>query len=128
MKTYNEGFLMGSVESGGTYDLLLFNNATKHGYVYRNLYDSGEATYYQFNEFDLGDIPTGEYTYALVPTTGYRECVFKDNFLDTMVGNNELRDLQPVVGLLKHVENDWVEKQNEPTYRDTDKEFYYRKK
>lgn len=132
MKTYEKDFFdMGSVESGGTYDLLLFNNATKHGYVYRNLYDSGEATYYQFNFFNFGDIPTGEYSYALIPAVGYRVYAFKDNLLDTQIGGEggiKLKEYQPVVGLLKYVEQDWEERQKEPTYRDTDKEFFYRRK
>lgn len=122
-----------SLVTGGTYDLLLMNNATKAGYVIRNLKDTGGETCFTFNLFQLsseefGDIPFGEYTYALVGNMGYREYDFKDNLLDTVASGHAIKNENPATGLFKYVDEAWVEKQNEPTYRDTDKEFYYRRK
>ena len=115
---------------GGTYDLVLFNNATKQGYVYKNLYDAGTPMCVQINEFDIGDVPTGEYTYVLIRNDyGYVDYTLKNTPLDSVLlaGGQEYRltDLNPEIGLFKYVGED---SENEPQYRDTDKEFYYRRK
>lgn len=111
------------------YDLFLFNNATKKTYIYTGLEDTGEKLYYEFDNFDPGDIPYGEYSYALI----YNELAGveytpRNALLETEVawqGNvYRLRDLNPETGLLKYLNEDT----EEPAYRDTDKEFYYRRK
>lgn len=112
----------------GRYDLILFNNATKKGYVFTGLTDIGTEMYYDLTGFDPGDIPYGEYGYALIYNVlrGV-EYTLKNSLLGTEVTYNgvtyHLEELTPELGLLKYV-NDSVE---EPEYRDTEKEFYYRK-
>ena len=113
------------------YDLILFNNATKKAYLYTGLTDSGEKLYYRFDNFHPGDIPTGEYTYALIfnELTGVTY-TFKNSLLDTLLTvdgtSYRLGDLSPEIGLLKYLPTGAEE---EPaTYRDTNKEFYYRRK
>lgn len=111
------------------YDLFLFNNATKKTYIYTGLEDTGEKLYYEFDNFNPGDIPYGEYSYALI----YNELAGvvytpKNALLDIEARYNgetyTLRDLNPETGLLKYLNEDT----EEPAYRDTDKEFYYRRK
>lgn len=112
------------------YDLILFNNATKKAYLYSGLEDSGEKPYYRFEDFDIGDVPGGEYNYALIwnELTGVTY-TFKNAILDTIVSYDgqeyQLRDLNPELGLLRYVTEETGE---QPTYRDTEKEYYYRKK
>ena len=113
----------------GRYDLILFNNATKKGYVFTGLTDTGTEMYYDLNGFEPGDIPYGEYSYALIYNvlTGV-EYTLKNSLLGTDITYNgityHLEELTPEIGLFKYV-NENVE---EPEYRDTEKEFYYRKK
>lgn len=113
------------------YDLILFNNATKKSYAYTGLTDTGEKLYYRFDNFDPGDIPSGEYSYALIfNELGILEYEFKNALLDTIIrfdgATYRLRDLAPELGLLKYLPEG--DEQEAPTYRDTEKEFYYRKK
>lgn len=113
------------------YDLILFNNATKKAYAYTGLTDTGEKLYYRFDGFDPGDIPTGEYTYALIfNELGILQYEFKNSPMDTLIhfdgATYRLGDLSPEIGLLKYLSEDNTE--NAPVYRDTEKEFYYRKK
>lgn len=117
-------------EPGDIFDLILFNLATKKAYLYRNLFDAGTPNAVQINRFDIGEVPTGEYEYALLKNTrGYLEYTFKNSLLDTVVSLDgteySLFDLNPDLGLLKYIGEDTGE---EPEYRDTEKEFYYRKK
>lgn len=113
----------------GIYDLVLFNNATKNTYFYKGIPDIGNGMYYELADFDAGDIPYGEYSYALIydALTGV-EYTAKDSILDTEVSYNgttyRLEELTPEVGLLKYVSDEG----EEPVYRDRDTEFYYRKK
>lgn len=113
----------------GRYDLILFNNATKAAYVFTGLTDIGTEMYYDLAGFEPGDIPYGEYSYALIYNVlrGV-EYTLKNSLLGTEVTYNgvtyQLEDLTPELGLFKYL-NDSVE---EPEYRDTEKEFYYRKK
>ena len=114
---------------GGRYDLILFNNATKNGYVYRNLYDAGTNACVQINGFDIGDVPTGEYTYVLLRNDyGYADYTLKNTPLDSFItaGGVEYRlgDLNPEIGLLKYLSDN----EEEPVYRDTEKEYFYRRK
>ena len=113
----------------GKYDLILFNNATKNTYIYKGIPDIGNGMYYELADFDAGDIPYGEYSYALIfnALSGV-EYTAKDSLLGTEVTYNgvtyKLEELTPEVGLLKYVNDD----EEEPVYRDKDTEFYYRKK
>lgn len=113
----------------GRYDLVLFNNATKKAYVFTGLTDVGTELYYDLNNFDPGDIPCGEYGYALVFNilTGV-EYTLKNSLLDTELTYNgtvyRLADLMPELGLLKYL----GDTEENTQYRDTEKEFYYRKK
>ena len=131
MKTYTSGNTI--TATGETYDMLLFNNATKTGYVYRSLYDSGGETSYLFNNFDIGDIPFGEYSYALLVNMGYRNYVFSDNILNTKVKvsgkpTRSINDYNPVLGILKYTEQEDIQEFYGPQYRDKDTEFIYYKK
>lgn len=108
------------------YDLVLFNVSTKKGYVFNGLGDSGGALSYTFNGFEMGeDMPFGEYAYALVPYSGPAEAYkFGDNILETTIYGQKITERNPVLGILKYLD-DSVE---EPVYRDTDKEYFYRRK
>lgn len=115
------------------YDLILFNNATKQTHVYTGLTDSGEKLYYEFDNFDAGDIPYGEYAYALI----YNELSGvtyepKNALLDTLVTYDgqtyRLGDLSPELGLLKYVPEESEEEEKAPSYRDSNVEYYYRRK
>ena len=113
----------------GRYDLILFNNATKQAYLFRGLTDIGTEMYYDLAGFDPGEIPYGEYGYALIYNVlNGVEYTLKNSLLDSEVNYNgtvyRLEELTPELGLFKYI-NDNVE---EPEYRDTEKEFYYRKK
>ena len=111
------------------YDLILFNISTKKAYLYPKLEDTGEKLYYEFDSFDIGDVPYGEYEYALI----FNELSgvtyeFKNGLLDTLEHYGDtiyhLGDLSPELGLLKYL----GEEKSDVSYRDTDKEFYYRRK
>lgn len=113
------------------YDLILFNNATKKAYVYPSLKDTGEKLFYRFEDFNPGDIPYGEYQYALIfNELGILDYDFKNVLLDTLITFDgqtyQLRDLSPELGLLKYLPEG--EDEDAPTYRDTQQEFYYRRK
>ena len=113
------------------YDLILYNNATKKAYLYTPLRDTGEKLYYRFEDFDPGDIPYGEYEYALIfNELGILQYTFKNCLLDTLItfdGNTyRLGDLSPEIGLLKYLpEGDETPQE---TYRDTEREYFYRRK
>lgn len=111
------------------YDLILFNNATKKAYLYQGLEDTGEKIYYEFDNFNIGEIPYGEYEYALI----YNELTgvtyeFKNGLFETLIhyegATYRLPDLNPELGLLKYA----GEEKREDTYRDTDREFFYRRR
>ena len=113
------------------YDLILFNNATKKAYLYSGLTDTGEKLYYRFENFIIGDIPYGEYEYALI----YNELkgveyTFKNTLLETLLEaygiTYRLADLSPELGLLKYLPED--NEEEAPVYRDTEKEYFYRRK
>lgn len=108
------------------YDLVLFNVSTKKGYAFSGLGDSGGALSFTFNGFEMGeDMPFGEYAYALVPYNGSAEAYkFGDNILETTIYGQKITELNPVLGILKYVDDN----AEEPVYRDTDKEYYYRRK
>jgi hypothetical protein len=114
------------------YDLILFNNATKKAYAYTSLDDTGEDRYYRFENFEIGDIPYGEYSYALFfNELGVLEYTFKNSLWGTTVTYDgqtyQLKDLSPEIGLLKYLPEGEDEEPQE-TYRDKDVEYYYRKK
>lgn len=115
------------------YDLILFNNATKQCYVYPSMRDSGTEIYYRFTNVDLGDIPYGEYEYALIfNELGTIEYEFNNSLLGTLLHfegeTYRLTDLAPELGLLKYVPNEEEAQEDAPVYRDTDTEYYYRRK
>ena len=112
------------------YDLILFNNATKKTYIFEKVPDAGNGMYYELAGFDPGDIPTGEYSYALIynALSGVQYTP-KNSLLGTELTYNgrtyQLEELSPETGILKYI-GEGVEDNAE--YRDTEKEFYYRKK
>lgn len=113
----------------GRYDLILFNNATKKVYVFTGLTDVGTEMYYELSNFEPGDIPCGEYSYALIYNVleGV-EYTLKNSLLGTELTYNgttyHLEDLTPETGLLKYLSDT----EEDTQYRDTEKEFYYHKK
>lgn len=115
------------------YTLFLQNNATKKEHYFDGLENiSGNSLYLQF-ELDLDEFVSGEYTYACF-YNDREDCEyeFKDILLDTLVktgdGNVILRDLQPELGLLRIAMSNESIEVAKPVYRETNTEFYYRKK
>ena len=88
------------------YDIILQNNASKEFTLLQGLTNvSLTDLYLQFDEVEL-DVPDGEYTYAcFVNDREDVEYDLKTPILDTIViadGKHiELRDLQPLTGLLR---------------------------
>lgn len=116
------------------FDLIIQNNSTKKEYLYSGLNNqSNNSLYYDFSGLDLGDIPSGEYTYCLIYNERDDvEYEFKDILLDTLVktgdGNVLLRDLEPEIGLLRIAMSNQSIEASKPVYRENNTEFYYRKR
>lgn len=114
------------------YDIFLQNNASKQEWVVTGLENTSDNNLYlRFEEFSMpSDAPEGEYTYALI-YNGREDVSYdlKDVLLESVIHTGEgdvvLKNLRPLVGLLKY---GTVESAN-TTYRtDVNKDFYYRKK
>lgn len=113
------------------YDIFLQNNASKQEWVVSGLENSSDNNLYlRFDDFQMpSDAPEGEYTYALI-YNGRDDVVYtlKDVLLESVLHTGEgdvvLKNLRPMVGLLKY-----GNVETEKTYRtDVNKDFYYRKK
>lgn len=83
--------------------LFIQNNATRQIYVYQNLSPAeSNHLWIRFEDMDLGEIPDGEYTYALIAGNEI-EYTPKAVLLDTLIADTDmtLKDLQPAIGLLR---------------------------
>lgn len=92
-------------ENTKKYDLIIQNSASRATYVYSGLTDMSDNHLFYHFELDLG-VENGEYSYVVLRND--RDDVtydFRIPILDTIVhtgeGNVVLRDLQPVMGLLR---------------------------
>lgn len=114
------------------YDIFLQNNSSKQEWVVTGLENSSDNNLYlRFDDFSMPvDAPEGEYTYALI-YNGRDDVVYdlKDVLLESVLHTEEgdvtLRNLRPMIGLLKY---GTVVSDNTTYRKDVNKDFYYRKK
>ena len=108
------------------YDIILQNNASKEFTILRGLTNiSLTELYLEFEDVEL-DVPDGEYTYAcFINDRDDVEYDLKTPILDTILTIDdkhiELRDIQPLTGLLRVGEEKPVEVYDEGD----NKTFYY---
>lgn len=102
------------------FDLIIQNNSSRETFIYSGLTNvSGNHLYLEFDDLEM-DVPSGEYTYVVIPNNGsgitYTTTV---PILDTVAsdGENEikLRYLHPRIGLLRvgEIEDDNIFEENE---------------
>lgn len=112
------------------FDLIFWNNSTKIAYLFPKKVDLGNDAYYNFRYLDFSDMPSGEYTYAIVRNeredVEYVESEIPANTLiKTEDGEVHLRDLAYETGIMK-LKGENAETQ--PSYRDKKVEFHYYKR
>lgn len=90
------------------FDVILQNNATKEVFVLSGLENTSyNSLYLQFDDVELPkNVKDGEYTYAVL-VNERTDVVYKpqNSLLETLIetgeGNVQLKDVEPLVGLLK---------------------------
>lgn len=115
------------------FDLILQNNGTKQVKAIGGLSNASDNNlYYLFDNFEMPeDLQYGEYSYFLIRNDRddveyeFRDVVL-DSILHTDDGDVILRDLRPEIGLLKYIDESSTTAT--PTFRDTERDYYYRKK
>ena len=114
------------------YDLYLYGNSRKDGTLFQELKDtSNNGLYHTFENLDLSEFPSGEYTYYTIRNDYGKDVEWQVsdvplNSILTYDGKQYvLKDLLPEIGLLKiGTENT----KDSSSYRKKDVEYYYRKK
>lgn len=112
------------------YDIVLQHSASKREWVITGLTDSGNELAYLFEDFEMpADAPDGEY-YGLCFRNDRDdvEYTLKDVILDSIASVSDgtevqLKYLRPEIFLMRYGEIT-----SDASYRETDKQYYYRKK
>lgn len=116
------------------YDILIFNNSTKTGYLFQGQEDTANdaALYHTFENLDLTELPSGEYNvYSLrndygTAVTWDIQDVPLNSILEYEDKRFKLGDLKPYIGLLKLGTEDTSDKNK---YRAKNEEYaFYKRK
>lgn len=114
------------------YDILLFNNSTKKGYLFQAQEDmSSTNLYHSFPNMDFSALTNGEYT-SYVVRNEYGTAVtwdIQDVPLDSVLTYDgkqyKLMDLLPEITLVKFGADSIQDKSD---YRNKDVQYFYRKR